>query len=41
MPLRVFIKHMAGIVRLRAMAKDNVLLYPILATNDTPTKWET
>ncbi len=30
-----------GVIRLRAMAKDNVLLYPIIATNDTPTKWET
>lgn len=30
-----------GVIRLRAMAKDKVLLYPILATNDTPTKWET
>ncbi len=29
-----------GIQRLRAMAKDGALLYPILATNDTPTKWE-
>ncbi len=30
-----------GVIRLRAMAKDGVLEYPILATNDTPTKWET
>ena len=29
-----------GIQRLRAMAQDGALLYPILATNDTPTKWE-
>lgn len=29
-----------GVIRLRAMAKDGVLEYPILATNDTPTKWE-
>ena len=29
-----------GVQRLRAMAKDGALLYPILATNDTPTKWE-
>jgi len=29
-----------GIQRLRAMANDGALLYPILATNDTPTKWE-
>jgi adenosylhomocysteinase len=28
-----------GVVRLRAMARDKALLYPILATNDTPTKW--
>ena len=27
-----------GVIRLRAMAKDGALLYPILATNDTPTK---
>lgn len=30
-----------GVIRLRAMAKDGALEYPILATNDTPTKWET
>ncbi len=29
-----------GIQRLRAMAEDGALIYPILATNDTPTKWE-
>lgn len=29
-----------GIIRLRAMAKDGALKYPVLATNDTPTKWE-
>ncbi|MHA1167988.1 MAG: adenosylhomocysteinase [Candidatus Hodarchaeales archaeon] len=28
-----------GIIRLRAMANDGELLYPVLATNDTPTKW--
>jgi adenosylhomocysteinase len=28
-----------GIIRLRAMAKDDELLYPVMATNDTPTKW--
>ncbi|MFW9990528.1 MAG: adenosylhomocysteinase [Candidatus Odinarchaeota archaeon] len=28
-----------GIIRLRAMAKDGELLYPVMATNDTPTKW--
>jgi adenosylhomocysteinase len=27
-----------GVIRLRAMAEDGALLYPILATNDTPTK---
>ncbi|MFQ5976510.1 MAG: adenosylhomocysteinase [Candidatus Heimdallarchaeota archaeon] len=27
-----------GVIRLRAMANDGALLYPILATNDTPTK---
>lgn len=30
-----------GVIRLRAMAKEGKLPYPILATNDTPTKWET
>jgi len=30
-----------GVIRLRAMAKQLVLPYAILATNDTPTKWET
>ena len=29
-----------GVIRLRAMANDQALLYPIAATNDTPTKWE-
>ncbi len=29
-----------GVHRLRAMDKDNKLLYPIIAVNDTPTKWE-
>ncbi len=29
-----------GVIRLRAMEKDGALMYPILATNDTPTKWE-
>ncbi|MFX1250369.1 MAG: adenosylhomocysteinase [Promethearchaeota archaeon] len=29
-----------GVIRLRAMAKDGALKYPILATNDTPTKWQ-
>lgn len=29
-----------GVIRLRAMEKDGALKYPILATNDTPTKWE-
>jgi adenosylhomocysteinase len=29
-----------GVIRLRAMASDGALLYPIAATNDTPTKWE-
>jgi adenosylhomocysteinase len=29
-----------GIIRLRAMAKDGALKYPVLATNDTPTKQE-
>jgi len=27
-----------GVIRLRAMAHDGALFYPILATNDTPTK---
>ncbi len=30
-----------GVIRLRAMAEEGTLPYPILATNDTPTKWET
>lgn len=29
-----------GVIRLRAMAEEGTLPYPILATNDTPTKWE-
>ncbi|MEM1657476.1 MAG: adenosylhomocysteinase [Candidatus Jordarchaeales archaeon] len=29
-----------GVIRLRAMAEEGKLPYPILATNDTPTKWE-
>ncbi len=29
-----------GVHRLRAMDKDNKLMYPIIAVNDTPTKWE-
>ncbi len=29
-----------GVHRLRAMDKDGKLLYPIIAVNDTPTKWE-
>ncbi|MFX0095740.1 MAG: adenosylhomocysteinase [Candidatus Hodarchaeota archaeon] len=29
-----------GVIRLRAMAKDGALKYPILATNDCKTKWE-
>ena len=27
-----------GVIRLRAMAKDNALKYPVIAVNDTPTK---
>ncbi len=29
-----------GVIRLRAMAEEGTLPYPILATNDTPTKWD-
>jgi adenosylhomocysteinase len=29
-----------GVIRLRAMAKDKALLYPMLATNDLTVKWE-
>ena len=29
-----------GVIRLRAMAADGAMLYPILGTNDTPTKWD-
>ncbi len=29
-----------GVHRLRAMDADNKLLYPVIAVNDTPTKWE-
>ena len=29
-----------GIIRMKAMAKDKALLYPILATNDLIVKWE-
>lgn len=29
-----------GVIRLRAMAQDGALKYPILATNDCTTKWE-
>jgi len=29
-----------GVIRLRAMAKDNVLKYPIIAINDAETKWD-
>jgi len=29
-----------GVHRLRAMEKANKLLYPIIAVNDTPTKWQ-
>lgn len=29
-----------GVIRLRAMAKDKALLYPILATNNLTVKWE-
>lgn len=29
-----------GVIRLRAMAEDKALKYAILATNDTPTKWQ-
>ncbi|NVM29047.1 MAG: adenosylhomocysteinase [Candidatus Helarchaeota archaeon] len=29
-----------GVIRLRAMAKDGVLKYPIIAINDAETKWD-
>ncbi|WEU41048.1 MAG: adenosylhomocysteinase [Candidatus Odinarchaeum yellowstonii] len=29
-----------GVIRLRMMAKDKVLKYPMIAVNDTPTKWD-
>jgi adenosylhomocysteinase len=29
-----------GVIRLKAMAKDGVLKYPMIAVNDTPTKWD-
>ncbi|MBS3768455.1 MAG: adenosylhomocysteinase [Candidatus Cloacimonetes bacterium] len=29
-----------GVHRLRAMAKDNALLYPVIAVNDAETKWD-
>jgi adenosylhomocysteinase len=29
-----------GVIRLKAMAKDGVLKYPMMAVNDTPTKWD-
>jgi len=29
-----------GVIRLRAMANDGVLLYPVIAVNDAETKWD-
>ncbi|MHA1409437.1 MAG: adenosylhomocysteinase [Candidatus Odinarchaeia archaeon] len=29
-----------GVIRLKAMARDGVLKYPMIAVNDTPTKWD-
>lgn len=29
-----------GVIRLKMMAKDKVLKYPMIAVNDTPTKWD-
>lgn len=29
-----------GVIRLRAMADDGVLLYPVIAVNDAETKWD-
>jgi len=29
-----------GVIRLRAMAREGILQYPMIAVNDTPTKWD-
>jgi len=36
--LKTVIETTTGVIRLRAMAKDKALQYPVVAVNDTPTK---